>query len=132
MERWRRWPWSRACRARSWLAVDALFTAEGIGETRALVVMHEGEVVAERYAGDYDADTRFIGWSMSKTVTAILTGLMVSDGRVRLDDPAPVSRWQRPGEPRGDITVRHLMQMRSGLRHEEKAEIGRASCRERV
>ena len=103
-------------------AVDALFTAEGIGETRALVVMHEGEVVAERYAGDYDADTRFIGWSMSKTVTGILTGLMVSDGRVRLDDPAPVSRWQRPGEPRGDITVRHLMQMRSGLRHEEKAE----------
>ena len=102
--------------------VDALFAGENIGETRAVVVMHGGEVVAERYAEGFDADTRFIGWSMTKTVTGLLVGLLVSDGRMRLDDPAPVPRWQRPGDPRGEITLRHLMQMRSGLRHAENAD----------
>ncbi len=103
-------------------AVDTLFTREGIGETRAVIVMHNGEVAAERYADGYDAETRFTGWSMGKSVTSVLIGMMVADGRVRLDDPAPIDHWQRAGDPRGEITLRHLLQMRSGLRHEEKAE----------
>ncbi|HWK41952.1 MAG TPA: serine hydrolase [Croceibacterium sp.] len=103
-------------------AVDALFTREDIGETRAVIVMHAGEVAAERYSEGYGPDTRFIGWSMSKTVTATLIGLLVAEGRLRLDDSPPIPRWQRAGDPRGEITVRQLLQMRSGLRHEEKAE----------
>ena len=102
--------------------VDDLFARDGIGETRALIVMHGGEIAAERYADGYGPDTRFIGWSMSKTVTGVLIGMLVAEGRLRLDDPAPVEHWQRPGDPRGAITLRHLLQMRSGLRHEEKAE----------
>ena len=100
-------------------AVDDLFAMEDIGQTQALVVMHEGEVVAERYAPDFDADMRFSGWSMSKSVTAVLVGMMVADGRLRLDDAASVPRWQRPGDPRSAITLRHLLQMRSGLHHQE-------------
>ncbi|APE27569.1 Beta-lactamase class C and other penicillin binding proteins [Aurantiacibacter gangjinensis] len=103
-------------------AIDTLFTADGIGETRALVLMHRGEIVAERYAEDYGPDIRFTGWSMSKTVTAVLLGMMVADGRLRLDDPAPVKSWQRAGDPRSAITLRHLIQMRSGLRHEEASD----------
>ena len=103
-------------------AVDALFTREGIGETRALLVLHQGEVAAERYGEGYDAKTPLVGWSMSKTVTAVLIGMLVSDGRLQLDDPAPVAIWQRAGDPRGEITLRHLLQMRSGLRHEEQAD----------
>ncbi len=103
-------------------AVDALFTRTGIGQTQALVVMHRGEVVAERYADGFDADTRFIGWSMSKTVTAVLIGMMVADGRLALDESPPVEHWQRAGEPRGEITLRQLLQMRSGLRHQEGAD----------
>lgn len=103
-------------------AVDELFTADGLGETRAVLVMYRGEVVAERYAGGYGPDTRHIGWSMSKTVTGVIIGMMVADGRLRLDDPAPVPRWQRSGDPRGEITLRHLLQMRSGLRHDEQAD----------
>ncbi|WP_121116071.1 serine hydrolase domain-containing protein [Croceibacterium ferulae] len=103
-------------------AVDALFTAEGIGETRALLVLHDGEVVAQRYAAGFGPDSRFQGWSMSKTVTALLIGLLVSDGRLALDGPAPVPLWQRAGDPRGEITVRHLLQMRSGLKHQEMAD----------
>jgi len=103
-------------------AVDALFTSEGIGETRAVVVMHAGKVAAERYGEGYGPETRFVGWSMSKTVTGVLMGMMVADGRLRLDDTPPIPRWQRAGDPRGEITLRELLQMRSGLRHEEKAE----------
>jgi CubicO group peptidase (beta-lactamase class C family) len=103
-------------------AVDEAFTREGIGETRALIVMHGGEVVAERYGEGYGPETRFLGWSMSKTVTGVLIGLLVADGRLHLDEPPPIPRWQRAGDPRGEITLRQLLQMRSGLRHEEKAE----------
>jgi len=103
-------------------AVDALFTNEGIGETRAVIVMHGGKIAAERYGEGYGPETRFVGWSMSKTVTGALIGMMVADGRLRLDDSPPIPRWQRAGDPRGEITLRQLLQMRSGLRHEEKAE----------
>jgi CubicO group peptidase (beta-lactamase class C family) len=103
-------------------AVEALFTREGIGETRAVIVMHAGEIAAERYGEGYGPETRFVGWSMSKTVTGVLVGMMVADGRLRLDDSPPIPRWQRAGDPRGEITLRQLLQMRSGLRHEEKAE----------
>ena len=102
--------------------IDALFTAEGIGETRAVLVLHGGEVVAERYAEGYGPETPFIGWSMSKTVTALLIGSLVSEGRIELDRSPPIPAWQRPGDPRGEITVRQLLQMRAGLRHEEMAD----------
>lgn len=103
-------------------AVDELFTREGIGETRALIVLHGGEVAAERYGEGYGPETRFLGWSMSKTVTGVMMGMMVADGRLRLDDSPPIPNWQRAGDPRGEITLRQLLQMRSGLRHEEKAD----------
>ncbi len=104
-------------------AVDDLFTQEGLGETRALVVMHGGEIVAERYAPGYDEDTRFVSWSMAKTVTAALIGLLVADGLLELDAPAPIPRWQRPGDARSEITLRHLLQMRSGLDHTEAGPV---------
>src|SRR5688572_12137719 len=75
-------------------AVDALFTREGIGETRALIVLHAGEVAAERYGEGYGPETPFVGWSMSKTVMGVLIGMMVADGRLRLDDSPPIARWQ--------------------------------------
>lgn len=103
-------------------AVDALFTREDLGETRALLVLHNGKIVAQRYAQGYDPQSRFLGWSLSKSVTGVIIGMLVSDGRLHLDQSAPISRWQRTGDPRGEITLRHLLQMRSGLRHEEQAD----------
>ena len=102
--------------------IDDLFEMEGLGDTRALIVMHDGKIAAERYGEDYDADTRFVSWSMAKTVTAMLIGQLVGDGLLRLDAPAPVPRWQRSGDPRADITLRHLLQMRSGLEHTEAGD----------
>lgn len=103
-------------------AIDRLFTQDALGETQAVLVMHRGLIVAERYEDGFDAKTRFLGWSMSKTVTAVAIGMLVADGRLALDNAAPIPRWRRPGDPRGDITLRHLLQMRSGLRHEERAD----------
>ncbi|MBU2034030.1 MAG: beta-lactamase family protein [Alphaproteobacteria bacterium] len=103
--------------------IDDLFTKEGLGETRAVLLLHEGELAAERYAPGYDADTRFISWSMAKTVTAVMIGMLVADGRLELDEPAPVASWQRPGDARSEITLRHLLQMRSGLDHTEAGPV---------
>ena len=104
-------------------AVDTLFTDPSGGETRAVVVMANGKIAAERYAPGYGPATRFVSWSMAKTMTATMIGLLVADGRLTLDQPAPIPRWQRPGDPRAAITVRHLLQMRSGLDHTEAGEV---------
>ncbi len=102
--------------------VDDLFTKDRLGETRAVLVLVDGAIAAERYAAGYDADTRFVSWSMAKTVTAVLIGMLVADGLLSLDEPAPVAQWQRPGDPRAEITLRQLLQMRSGLRHTESGD----------
>ena len=103
-------------------AVDALFAGDAADETRAVVVVKDGRIVAERYAPGYRETTRFVSWSMAKTVTAAIIGMLIADGRLRLDQPAPVPAWQRPGDPRGEITLRQLLQMRSGLRHTEAGD----------
>ena len=103
-------------------AGDELFTLDGLGETRALLVYHGDNLAYERYAEGYDAKTRFVSWSMAKTVTAVMIGMLVADGQLRLDAPAPVARWQRTGDPRAEITLRHLLQMRSGLEHTEAGD----------
>jgi len=101
---------------------DLFESDQALGETRAALVLHEGEIVAERYGPEYDADTRFISWSMAKTVTAVMIGMLIADGALELDAPAPVELWQRPGDARADITLRHLLQMRSGLDHTEAGD----------
>ena len=100
-------------------AIDALFADGKAGETRALLVLSGGRIVAERYGPGFDAGTRLIGWSMSKSITGVLIGLLVADGRLRLDESVPIPAWQRSGDARGEITLRQLLQMRSGLRHTE-------------
>jgi len=108
-------------------AIDALFDKEAVGETRALLVLRGGRVVARRFGSDYGPQTRFLGWSLSQCFTGITIGLLVSDGRLSRDESAPIATWQRSGDPRGEITLRQLLQMRSGLRHAETADPQHAS-----
>ena len=83
--------------------------------TRALVVVYRGKVIGERYASGFTRNTPQISWSQGKSITAALVGILVQQGELRLDDPAPVPEWGREGDPRGAIEVRHLMRMSSGL-----------------
>ena len=103
-------------------AVDALFSGDQTQETRAVLVLQGGRIVAERYGPGYHENTRFVSWSMAKSVTGVMIGLLVADGRLRLDESVPIPAWQRPGDPRGEITLRQLLQMRSGLRHTEAGD----------
>lgn len=101
------------------LAVERLFH-DTPGETRAVIVLKDGRLVIERYAPGYSAKNRFISWSMAKSVTASAVGILVAEGKLALDDPAPVAAWHtKPGDPRATITLRHLLNMSSGLQHDE-------------
>ncbi len=112
-------------------AIDPMFDDSAMGRTRALVVMHDGRIVAERYAEGFGPNDRLFSWSIAQSVTAVLVGLMVTDGRLVLDAPAPVPAWSQPGDPRGGITLRQLLSMSSGLEHveDEGAPAGRDSLR---
>ncbi|MDE8651704.1 serine hydrolase domain-containing protein [Novosphingobium album (ex Liu et al. 2023)] len=113
-------------------AIDGLFDEEAVGQTRALLIVKRGSVIAERYGEGIGPGTRLPGWSMGQCVTGVMVGQLVSDGRLRLDETAPVPAWQRSGDPRGEITLRQLLQMRSGLRHSEGAGLDPGSDRARM
>lgn len=98
--------------------LSPLFAADQ-GDTRGAILIEDGKVIAKRYASGYSDANRFISWSTAKTMTAMLVGELVSDGKLQLDAPAPIAEWQKPGDPRAAITLRQLLQMASGLKHTE-------------
>jgi len=96
-------------------AVDLAFS-EPEAYTAAFLVMHRGEVIAERYMSGIDRDTQLESWSMGKSITATLIGRLIQDGAFGLDDPAPVPKWHEdPEDPRGKIRISDLLRMSSGL-----------------
>lgn len=91
----------------------------GMRGTRAVVVVHRGRIIAERYAEGFDANMSLVGWSMTKSVTHALTGILVKQGKLDINAPAPVPEWQDEGDPRGAITLDMLLRMSSGLKFSE-------------
>jgi CubicO group peptidase (beta-lactamase class C family) len=83
--------------------------------TAAFVVAYKGQIVAERYAQGTDKDMQLESWSMGKSVTATLVGILIREGALQLDQQAPVPAWQGEGDPRKAITIRNLLNMSSGL-----------------
>ena len=108
-------------------AIEPFFVPGKLGTTQALLVMRDGKIIVERYGDGIGPDTRLPSRAIAKAVTAALVGLMVSDGRLALDTPVPVEAWSQPGDPRGTITLRHLLQMTSGLEHREITDPGHES-----
>ena len=83
--------------------------------TRAVVVMKSGRVVAERYADGIGPETPLLGFSMTKSVVSALIGVLVRQGKLKLDGPAPVAAWKDPDDPRHAITVDQLLRHTAGL-----------------
>ena len=96
-------------------AVDAAF-ASPEGFTMAYVVTWKGRIIAERYGPGVDLHTRLESWSMGKSVTASLMGILIGEGSYDLWQKAPIPEWQSPGDPRADIRIADLLRMSSGLR----------------
>lgn len=87
--------------------------------TRALVVVHGGRIVAERYAPGFNATMPLIGWSMAKMAINAFVGIAVQDGKLSLADRALLPEWRRDADPRREITLDQLLRMTSGLSFNE-------------
>jgi CubicO group peptidase (beta-lactamase class C family) len=99
-------------------ALDQAFVESPTGPRRntlAVVVMHRDRVIAERYAQGIDVDTPLPGWSATKSITNALLGVLVHQGRLEMNAPAPVRAWSDPSDPRHAITPDQLLRMTSGL-----------------
>ncbi|HUH85038.1 MAG TPA: serine hydrolase [Stellaceae bacterium] len=82
---------------------------------KAVVVVHDRRVVAERYAPGYGVGTPLLSWSTAKSVTSALIGILVRQGRLSLDEPAPLPAWRDPKDPRHAITIDELLRQTSGI-----------------
>ena len=87
------------------------------GHPFAFVVLHEGKVVAERYAEGIGPETQLLSWSMGKSFTNALIGIMAGDSLVDIHAPMDIPQWQ--ADERKNITLNNLLQMQSGLQWNE-------------
>ena len=114
---------------------DRAFRETDLAETRSLLIVQGGELIYERHGGTipfFDrepmtvtADTTQISWSMAKSMTQYLVGILSDEGRLDVDAPAPIREWSNDG--RADITVSDLLAMRDGLDFAEEYLPARAS-----
>ncbi|MFZ0160836.1 MAG: serine hydrolase [Kineosporiaceae bacterium] len=105
-------------------AVDAAFGEHERAtalNTRAVVVVHRGTVIAERYGAGFTAQTPQLGWSMAKSVTGLMAGRLVQQGKIALDDDHLRPEWT---DGRAAITVDQMLRMSTGLRWDETYDLG--------
>ena len=101
--------------ARLQQAITSVFDEDGRmtqKKTRAVVVVQNGQLIAESYAPGFDANTEILGWSMTKSLTAVMIGILIRDGLLDLDDTHLFAEWT---DERKNIPLRDLLNMQSGL-----------------
>jgi CubicO group peptidase (beta-lactamase class C family) len=99
-------------------AVTAAFDRRTYGqgsETTAVLIVHNGRIIAERYRPDFNMHMSQRTWSVAKSVAGTVVGAAVQQGKIDVAAPAPIPEWRRPGDPRAQITTDHLLRMASGL-----------------
>lgn len=85
--------------------------------TRSIVVLYKGKLIAEKYADGFDKNSRILGWSMTKSITATYFGILQKQGKIDIMRPAPIQEWAN--DSRKNITINDLLHMNSGLEWEE-------------
>jgi CubicO group peptidase (beta-lactamase class C family) len=100
------------------LVERALDVGFGPAEARTLglVVTYQGRILGERYSPEVDIHTPLESWSMTKSLTGTLMGVLIQQGAYELFQPAPVPEWQSEGDPRQAIRIGDIMRMSSGIR----------------
>jgi len=106
----------------------ALPEPDDLERTHAVVVIQNGALVAERHARDATPDTAYHSWSMAKSVTQSLVGILVRQGRLDIQAPIPVSEWAAD-DPRRRIRIDQMLRMVDGLRFREAEHLGGGSVR---
>lgn len=96
-------------------AVSSIF--EEVNETRAVLVIYKDQIIAEKYAKGFTKDSRILGWSMTKSILSSVYGVMQYQGKINVQDKAPIAEWQN--DERKEITLHNLLQMNSGLEWDE-------------
>jgi len=131
----REWPRAeldpRADRAALEKLLDHAFATpepEDLDRTHAVVVVQHGAIVAERYAEDASPDDAFRSWSMAKSITSALVGILVRQGRLDIRQPIAVKEWSAD-DPRSRITIDQMLRMVDGLRFREAEDLGDGSLR---
>lgn len=116
----------RANKDVDWQALDAAVDAAFVDtsehqtiDTRAMLVVHNGEIIAEKYADGFDHNSLFLSWSASKSMASTLIGTMVTDNKLALNEAPFIPEWTANDDPRRKITLRHLLDMTSGLAFSE-------------
>ena len=85
--------------------------------TRSVLVIYKDKIVAEKYDTGFDKNSKILGWSMTKSITATLFGVLQKQGKIDINKPAPIAEWAN--DERAKITINDLLHMNSGLEWEE-------------
>ena len=85
--------------------------------TRSLLVIYKDKIIAEKYDTGFDKNSKILGWSMTKSITATLFGILTKEGKYDINSSAPIAEWKSDG--RKAITTSDLLHMNSGLAWEE-------------
>lgn len=103
-------------------AVNAAFDSENAKNkrTRAVLVVYKDKIIAEKYAPGFTAKSRILGWSMTKSITGTLFGILEYQNRLKISDKAPIPEWKN--DKRSQITIADLLNMNSGLEWTEDYE----------
>ena len=90
---------------------------EKLRRTRSILVVYDGQIITEKYADGFDKDSRQHGWSMTKSITNALIGILVKQGKLDTNQSAPIDLWKN--DVRKKITINNLLHASSGLEWEE-------------
>ncbi len=85
--------------------------------TRSILVIYKDKIIAEKYDAGFGKNSKILGWSMTKSVTATLFGILQKHGKINIYKPAPIAAWAN--DERKKITINDLLHMNSGLEWEE-------------
>jgi CubicO group peptidase (beta-lactamase class C family) len=85
--------------------------------TRSILIIYKDKVIAEKYDTGFNKNSKILGWSMTKSITGTLFGILQKQGKINIYKPAPIKEWAN--DERKNITINDLLHMNSGLEWEE-------------
>lgn len=102
------------------IALNSAFDNSNEQNTRAVLVIYKDHIIAERYARGFDKNSLLLGWSMTKSITGTLFGILQRQGKLDISETPDIKAWQN--DDRSKITIKNLLNMNSGLAWEEDYE----------